>query len=379
MSRRQRKPTDIPAALKSIDVPAILRRRGIYAYREKNQELRSAAMPLARKLAKQKYASPPVLVVEKEEPGQRHTQFTNDQLQAYWEKQIHVVESIEAKFENKLVQFIQDVEEGFLKSFDTEVNGTKDFTTFAQKDYFSDNEDNLLVKAELDFGPLLQSVTLIAGNEANKLIGLDEPYLADEAKAQIRINIERFTKSMLDTDRQILIDIVTNGLENGNSVPEIRNEIQAKFSTYSKTQAQRITRTEVIRASNQGALDAYKASGVVEAKQWLTFGAVDECAQYDGQIESLDTKFYKGGNEFQDGNPPLHPNCRCVVVPIVMGAKAYQPDNTRLVERVKELEAQVDKRTKAYKTIKQEYREKQADDKAYINALEKHLGTSHEQ
>ena len=83
-------------------------------------------------------------------------------------------------------------------------------------------------------------------------------------------------------------------------------------------QAERIARTEVIRASNQASLDAYIQSGVVEGKQWITFGATDECEQYDGKIEyDLEGKFYSSDNEFQDGDPPLHPNCRCVLVPIV--------------------------------------------------------------
>jgi SPP1 gp7 family putative phage head morphogenesis protein len=124
---------------------------------------------------------------------------------------------------------------------------------------------------------------------------------------------------MLDTDREHLTNIITHGLEDGKSVPEIRKEIETTFDQYSRNQAQRITRTEVIRVSNQSALDAYERSGIVEGKQWVTFGAIDECAAYDGEIETLDGKFYSDTTEFKDGDPPLHPNCKCVLVPIVVG------------------------------------------------------------
>jgi SPP1 gp7 family putative phage head morphogenesis protein len=177
---------------------------------------------------------------------------------------------------------------------------------------------------------------------------------------------------MLSTDKDHLINIINHGIEDGKSVPEIRNIIEEDFNVYSKNQAQRITRTEVIRTSNQATLDAYEQSGVVEGKQWLTAGAVDECAEYDGQIESLDGNFYSDTSDFADGDPPLHPNCRCVLLPVLVGEKSYVPkENKALRDRIVELESIVDKRTKAYRDLKKQFKEKEADDAVYIKALEK--------
>jgi SPP1 gp7 family putative phage head morphogenesis protein len=116
-------------------------------------------------------------------------------------------------------------------------------------------------------------------------------------------------------------DVITNGIENGNSVIEIRNTLTGDdMLSFSKMQSTRITRTEVLRASNQSGLDAWKQSGVVEGKQWITAGADDECADYEGQIETLSGNFYDDTSEFADGDPPLHPNCRCTLIPIVTDA-----------------------------------------------------------
>lgn len=366
--KRKLKPTDVPASLKNIDINQILRKRGIFTQQRMNQEMKLAAIPLARELLKKKGK-----VKEEVITPRRHAQFTDEQVLAYWEKQIKLVEMVEARFEKQVEQYIVHVEKDFLATLDSVIADKKKALKFLKKDYFTDNEAELLVKAQFDFAPLLENAAVLAGQEANKLIGINDPYLPFNYRDQIARNVKKFTESMLDTDRKELNDLISNGLQAGRSVPEIRSSIVDKFDQFSKTQAQRITRTEVLRASNQASVDAYEQSGVVEGKQWLTAGAVDECAQYDGDIVTLSGSFYGSDNEFQDGDPPLHPNCKCVVLPVVVGTRAYVPDNKSLYDRVEELEGMVDKRTKAFKELKAEYRDSKADDQAYIKALEKHL------
>lgn len=346
---------EIPAALKSIDVKAILRKRGIYLQQKVNREMKEAAMPLAKAMLDSRKKV-------KVEPEQiRHHQFTNEQVNEYWEKQIHIVEVLEAKFDHKLQQFIGKIVDGYLKHLDQEI----------KKDYFDDNEEDLLASAQFDFTPLLTDQAVLAGSEALKFIGSKDIYTPFQLRGIIADNVSKFTQSMIDTDREKLVAILEQGIQDGKSVPEIRGMIQASFDEYSKMQAQRITRTEVLRVSNQASLDAWEQSGVVEGKQWLTAGAVDECADYEGQVESLDGSFYEGTSEFLDGDPPLHPNCRCVLLPVLIGEKALTPQlNKKMRDYIKELEANADKRTKAFKELKA----KNVDDAAYIKALEKYLG-----
>lgn len=360
-----RKPNQIPASLKNINLNAVLRRSGIFIELQKNKALKEAAKPLVREYLHSKH------VVKTTPPApQKNEFFSNDTIQAYWQKQIHIVDIIEDRFEKKVEQFINKIGDDFLKDLDREVATEKQFIAFVQKDYFSDNVDDLVVQAGIDFTPLLESVATLAGNEAYKLINIDEPYLGLDYRKQIAENVTKFTRSLIETDREHLINIISDGLKQGKSVPEIRNIIEADFGSYSKMQATRITRTEVLRVSNQAAIDAYIQSGVVEAKQWLTAGATDECAAYEGKIESLDKGFYSNTDEFKDGDPPLHPNCRCVVLPVLMGEKAYKPapiyEKEILDIKIKELEDQIDKRTKEFRDIKQ----RQLEDQEYIKELE---------
>jgi len=307
--------TQLPASLRNIDYKALLRRRDIFLRQKFNQELKEQAKPLARELLKNRTKSPtpPSTPISR-----RHSQYTNEQLDSYWEKQIHIVEVAESQFEKKLTSFIQKVADDFLSHLEQEISTKKQMKAFESKGYFDDNEDDLMTQAQLDFTPLLENIAILAGQEANKLIGVNEPYLLFNYRDKIAENVAKFTGSMLSTDQDALTNLIDNGLKEGKSVPEIRTSIVDTFSSYSKNQAQRITRTEVLRASNQASVDAWKQSGVVEGKQWLTAGASDECSQYEGEIVTLDNSFYSSDSEFKDGDPPLHPNCRCVVVPLVM-------------------------------------------------------------
>lgn len=300
----------IPKALKNIDLKSVLRSRGIYELQAKNKATKESLKPVAKRMLKK--SQPPIL------ENQHHATLSDTVVMEYWQKQIHMVEVIEDKFEKKVEQFIVKIGEGFLKNLDSEVSNKKEFATFLKKDFFSDNEDDYIVQAGLDFNPLLENIAILAGNEANKLIGVKDPYLLYNYKEEISKNVAKFTQSLLDTDREHLTNLITNGLTEGKSIPEIRGLIEADFGQYSKMQATRITRTEVLRASNAASLDAYKQSGIVEGKQWLTAGATDECADYEGQIESLDGSFYGDTTEFADGDPPLHPNCRCVLLPVLL-------------------------------------------------------------
>lgn len=358
----KRQLNQVPSSLKNINVKALLRSRGIYELQAKNKEMKKAAIPAAKALVK-----------ARQKPKQlAHPHLTDEQVTSYVERQIHIIDVLEKRFDNKLQQFIGKMVDSFLGHLESEIATTKSMKN-KDKDYFADNEDDLLVQAQIDFTPLLQEQALLAGNEALKLINSKDIYTPFKLREVITENVAKFTKSMIDTDRQTLINIISNGIESGQSLPQIRGEIQTSFESITKSQAQRITRTEVTRTSVQAQLDAYTQSGVVEALQWVIDGAIDECADYDGQIITLGDNFYDSDNEFQDGNPPLHPNCRCQVVPILVGEKGYTPKpNEKLHARIVELEEQLDKRTKAFREAKAA----SVDDAAYIKALENLVGTN---
>lgn len=327
MSRKPRKPTDIPDGLKSLDVRAILRRRGVYLKQRENMRLKDAALPLAKELVKKKRTSSGSHKT-KTAPSQTYISFPDKVVEEYWYKQIANVKTLEEHFDLAVKRFLTDhvlvkalgkLQE-LVDNNSTEKKQAKALLAYSKKDVFDDeDESDLQSQAQINFEPLLQNMAVIAGQDANKLIGKAEPYIpSQELRKRVQESVEKFTKSMLDTDQKHLSDLITNGIEQGESIQQIRSQITEDFGNYSTMQAQRITRTEVMRAANQSTLDAFKQSGVVQGQQWVAFNSTDECADYDGKVETLDSTFYQADYEFTDGEPPLHPNCKCILMPVLI-------------------------------------------------------------
>jgi SPP1 gp7 family putative phage head morphogenesis protein len=121
-----------------------------------------------------------------------------------------------------------------------------------------------------------------------------------------------------ENTRDMLRDTVAQAIEEGWSADELAHEIAGSIG-FSDERAQTIARTETIAANNQGNLAAYKdaaAQGIALMKEWLTAGddlVSEECqANEDQGPIPLDDDFDSG-----DDAPPLHPNCRCAVAPVV--------------------------------------------------------------
>lgn len=327
----------IPAALRNVNMKFILRRQKWFEALQKNQELKEAAIPLAKKLlADRKKRKSSNKSDTPDAPIPTHNEsanFDDETVWKYWGKQIHIVDQFEERFEKEVVKFLEFFEKEVLANLESEISQKtgKFKKTVVKKDLY--NEVELVTKAQIDLTPLLMEEIVIAGQAAYNLMGIDDPYMPFAIKDAVLANVKKFTLSMLDTDRAKLVDIITNGLKEGESVPQIRKKITEQFSNFKKSQANLITRTEVIKASNMASLDAFEQSGIVIAKQWLTAedDRVDSvlCAPMNGKIIGLKDKFFRKGEEFNGHvfdyesikQPPLHPGCRCVLLPVLRDSK----------------------------------------------------------
>ena len=71
--------------------------------------------------------------------------------------------------------------------------------------------------------------------------------------------------------------------------------------------------TEQNRAMSVAAINFYQESGV-EQVEWNAVDPCDICAPNDGQVVNLGQAFDSGDTE-----PPAHPNCRCALLPVILG------------------------------------------------------------
>jgi SPP1 gp7 family putative phage head morphogenesis protein len=120
--------------------------------------------------------------------------------------------------------------------------------------------------------------------------------------------------------RDFLRADVAQALADGSSNDELATRIADSYA-FSEERAMTIARTETQFAANTGAVNGYRASGVVDGKQWLTAedDLVSEECQENGEagpnqdgVIGLDDEFPSG-----DDAPPVHPNCRCTIAPYI--------------------------------------------------------------
>jgi len=107
----------------------------------------------------------------------------------------------------------------------------------------------------------------------------------------------------------MLASQLAEGYAAGESIDQIAARVSGVFQNCKDYRAQRIARTEIMTASNVGAEEGYKQSGVVEKVEW--YAALDEricdiCASLHGEVFTLG----KGDR------PPAHVQCRCVILPL---------------------------------------------------------------
>lgn len=117
--------------------------------------------------------------------------------------------------------------------------------------------------------------------------------------------------------REQIKEELKRGYIQGESIPEIAKRLRnTKLDKGVWPSVQRraevISRTEILRASNQGALYVYRQYQVKRVR-WLTAEderVCDTCGPLHGRIFPID--------EIPFGGAPAHPRCRCFIVPHIV-------------------------------------------------------------
>lgn len=134
------------------------------------------------------------------------------------------------------------------------------------------------------------------------------------------------------TENELRKELLT-GLMSGDSMKEIEERVQSVFKFAIEYRSERIARTESIRAMNAAAEMSYVQSGVVVAKEWssaMDARSCEFCDSLNGKVIPMQEPFLRLGEVLEVNkrtihidyetimHPPLHPNCRCCLLPVVM-------------------------------------------------------------
>ncbi len=201
------------------------------------------------------------------------------------------------------------------------------------------------VKLTIDlFTPLFSAIMLEEGAAAFDFLGIDDEFtLTPGLRRFITANARKFAGSVTKTTSKKIRTALATGLEQGEGIDELTKRINGLVA-FTNARAEKIARTEVLRAATRSEQQVWKESEVVEAKIWWT--AQDErvcpiCAPLHGKVVSVTKDYFNIGDKFPDGSdvtyeavpgPPAHPQCRCVTIPVIKEDKVYVPPSQKLTD-----------------------------------------------
>ena len=231
---------------------------------------------------------------------------TEEQKEAFW----HIYASKAENLEKPFIQTLKDLWEAQQK----EALGKLNASTKPDALLFDLDEANAEFLKRLK--PLIYETFNIAAGDATDLISPEPAHrgkqeLNPEAMEWIDKRALWLVKGINDTTRDSIRGQLTEGIKEGEGVPKLGRRIRDVFTDCNVRRGKVIARTETIAASNEGALNGYKASGVVERVEFyaaLDERTCDECMDYHGKVVSIGEA---------GGVIPVHPDCRCTWLPVI--------------------------------------------------------------
>lgn len=263
---------------------------------------------------------------------------------AFWKQLVGKTDKYENVYKDRLIEFFDQQEKAVLTRFDST---QKSIQKISQSDIESilisvSAENKIAVDLLL---PIVKQILEESGNDTLDFL-TDEPVAfnaqSEAVKQFLRTDALKGIRVMNKTTKSKLRKALSDALENGVGPVETARGIRDIFTEAKSVRALRVARTESLKAANRGALEAYQQSGVVAGKEWYT--AEDEqvcqwCGPLDHKVVSIDQNFFHEGESYMGDKggtisfnlesiptPPLHPNCRCTIVPITVSQRAPKPD-----------------------------------------------------
>jgi SPP1 gp7 family putative phage head morphogenesis protein len=181
-------------------------------------------------------------------------------------------------------------------------------------------------KFRSELRPLLKEIVLEAAEEAWDGLNIGGAFdvTNPEVAKFIEQRVQRFAQLVNQTTYDQLRTSLAVGADAGESIALLTERVNDVMGTRIRSSGETIARTEVIGASNGGALWSYQESGVVEKKAWLA--ALDDRTrethrEAHGQTVGLEDDFEVGGAfgpaPGQMGKADEDVNCRCAIRPVL--------------------------------------------------------------
>ena len=243
-----------------------------------------------------------------------------------WKAQVKRGESYEKKLAKIMDEYFEDAQDRILENYDDAFKKNVKATKAAANSVVDPEEeaDEIVKMTKKFFNVLVEA----EGEAALEDLGMDGFDIRNErVQAALNKTIAKFAGEVSDHTQELIRKAIADGLDEGEDVDQIRKRIETS-TAFDRARSEVIARTETSRAQNFATVTAWKESDVVEGKVWYT--ALDErveeeCAALHGTEYGLDDDIDAGDQGLLIA-PPLHPNCRCTLLPVVKSKGAHQSE-----------------------------------------------------
>ena len=262
--------------------------------------------------------------------------------QKVWEQKINKTDNQERQFIMMLRREFTRQQDQVLKSLNIKALANVETKAASSFNFNLDEESQVFARI---FEPILANIIRDHGADALGLLGRGNFNTGQATNDYLKSEGLKFAKEVNQVTKEAIKDQIAQGLEAGDGETQIRDRIQGVFKEASTGRAQSIARTEVSRSSNFGTKEGYRQSGVVTYTEWFT--ATDEavcelCQPMHGKKAYLDANYFDKGDSFYGndnksidlkyenvGDPPLHVNCRCVLIPHTDEAQFFDKEKAQ--------------------------------------------------
>jgi HK97 family phage portal protein len=223
------------------------------------------------------------------------------------------------KIKSTIGRFAQEQEDSIIEK----INATsKSFEEWL----FSVKEDS--VELAILLAPLLIELMMEQSKDVSNFISGEALQITPEIKKLVENNALKISGLFNQDTITALEKTILEGQQKGESLAKLKKRVEQTYSDAKGYRAERIARTEGLRATNRSAELVYSQSGYSQVEWFVNPGACQFCLVYAGRTKTIGTNFINLGDVItgSDGGimrieydnidvPPLHPNCNCSLVP----------------------------------------------------------------
>ena len=165
-------------------------------------------------------------------------------------------------------------------------------------------------------------------NTVNWITG-DKYDIPREYRLGLEVRIKQISGIYNQETLEKLQDSLTEGQRKAETLVSLKKRVEEEYNAAAGYRADRIAKTESLRASNSITEESYKQNGFSKVEWFANPSACEFCASMDGKTKVIGDTYNKvgdvvdgvDGGQFQlnyddVGHPPLHPNCECSLIPV---------------------------------------------------------------